>query len=581
MKRWLFAATVLTLAVPAVAEAKRNVYVSGTASNTVAALDIAADGALAPALTPAIPQAGPVGIAITPDGRFAYVANLGAGTVSAFSVDGTGLLTPIGAPVDAGDVPSSVAVSPDGTKLFVSNFVSGDVSAYTIGASGSLTAVAGNDFDAGAGPGGIAVSVDGTHLYVANQGDSNISVFTIASDGVLTAGTPVSAGVNVNDVAVTPDGRYMYAVNSGANTISGYSLQSGGVPVALTDPSLPAFTAALPSSLTISPDGTRLYTADTDGSKITGYAITAEGGLTPVAASFDSPAGPVALSLTPDGKRLYVANADADDSVTDTDTVSGFNVAGDGTLAAITGSPFDSGVNKPFPFGLAVTPNQGPTATLTATAASAGNPTSLSGAGSTDPDGSVASYAWDFGDGTTATTDTPATQHTYAQPGSYTVTLTVTDNEGCSTALVFTGKTAYCNGTTAARVQQQVSVGTADTAGPVITLSGPKTQKLRRTIKLRVRCSEACLAVAKTILVVTPPKRSAAPRRARRFKLADTGGLLAAGQRATLKIKVGKRAIRAARAALSQDGRARARIRVVAFDAAGNKAATNRAITLN
>ncbi|HEY5514579.1 MAG TPA: PKD domain-containing protein, partial [Pengzhenrongella sp.] len=50
--------------------------------------------------------------------------------------------------------------------------------------------------------------------------------------------------------------------------------------------------------------------------------------------------------------------------------------------------------------------------------------------GSTDPDGTIASYAWDFGDTTTATG--PAASHTYAAPGSYTVTLTVADDDGAT-----------------------------------------------------------------------------------------------------------------------------------------------------
>lgn len=47
---------------------------------------------------------------------------------------------------------------------------------------------------------------------------------------------------------------------------------------------------------------------------------------------------------------------------------------------------------------------------------------------SSDPDGSVVSYSWDFGDGSTGTGPTPS--HTYWSPGFYTVTLTVTDNSG-------------------------------------------------------------------------------------------------------------------------------------------------------
>ena len=34
----------------------------------------------------------------------------------------------------------------------------------------------------------------------------------------------------------------------------------------------------------------------------------------------------------------------------------------------------------------------------------------------------------------------------YRASGRYQVSLTLTDNEGCSTSFIFTGQTAYCNG---------------------------------------------------------------------------------------------------------------------------------------
>ena len=56
----------------------------------------------------------------------------------------------------------------------------------------------------------------------------------------------------------------------------------------------------------------------------------------------------------------------------------------------------------------------------------------LNAAGSSDPDGQITSYAWDFGDGRTSTGS--QTQVTYSTPGTYTVTLKLTDNRGATTS---------------------------------------------------------------------------------------------------------------------------------------------------
>ena len=77
-------------------------------------------------------------------------------------------------------------------------------------------------------------------------------------------------------------------------------------------------------------------------------------------------------------------------------------------------------------------PNQGPTASFTFSPAfpQVGTTVSFDGSGSHDPDGSIVSYTWDFGDGGSGSGMTAS--HAYAGVGTYTVRLTVYDDDGAS-----------------------------------------------------------------------------------------------------------------------------------------------------
>ena len=77
--------------------------------------------------------------------------------------------------------------------------------------------------------------------------------------------------------------------------------------------------------------------------------------------------------------------------------------------------------------------NEWPVAVATANTAGGDIPLTVtfSSTGSTDLDGTIASYFWNFGDGATSTTQNP--QHTYTVAGKYVVILTVTDNLGVQT----------------------------------------------------------------------------------------------------------------------------------------------------
>ncbi len=129
----------------------------------------------------------------------------------------------------------------------------------------------------------------------------------------------------------------------------------------------------------------------------------------------------------------------------------------DGTLASY-GWDFGDGVvgtgvavnhsftaSGSYPVKLTVTDNENGTGTTTQTVTVTVSPAnqpptarftssckervcSFDGTTSSDPDGTIATYVWDFGDGSTSTVPAPA--HTFAIDGTYPVKLTVTDNRG-------------------------------------------------------------------------------------------------------------------------------------------------------
>ena len=80
--------------------------------------------------------------------------------------------------------------------------------------------------------------------------------------------------------------------------------------------------------------------------------------------------------------------------------------------------------------------NVAPIARITGpTTGTVGAAVSFDGSTSTDADGSIATYLWNFGDNTAGATATPP-PHTYATAGTFTVTLAVTDNLGLASTPV-------------------------------------------------------------------------------------------------------------------------------------------------
>lgn len=149
----------------------------------------------------------------------------------------------------------------------------------------------------------------------------------------------------------------------------------------------------------------------------------------------------VVATQSSDGMKLYVDGAlvGSNNVTTAQNYVGYWRVGGDagwegdtwwrGTVdeVAVYGKALTSDqVQQHFSLGKLGRINQLPTASFVAT------PTDLhvafDGSASADPDGTIAQYAWNFGDGSTGTGATPT--HDYSAGGSYLVTLTVTDQDG-------------------------------------------------------------------------------------------------------------------------------------------------------
>lgn len=98
------------------------------------------------------------------------------------------------------------------------------------------------------------------------------------------------------------------------------------------------------------------------------------------------------------------------------------------------------------------TSNSAPVASFSANTYSGTAPltVSLDASSSYDPDGTIHSYHWNFGDGTTATG--AYVSHTYGA-GTWTATLTVTDDDGAATSKSATIKSSSATDTTAPAVK--------------------------------------------------------------------------------------------------------------------------------
>jgi YVTN family beta-propeller protein len=147
---------------------------------------------------------GPLGVAVTPDGKAAFVANGPSGTVSTIDVK-----TRTKDPTDIAVGPTSVGVkvTPDGKTAFVTRGGSSPGSVYFGSDSVSTIDVKTRtknptDIAVGALPFGVAVTPDGKTAFVANGFSDSVSTIDVKTRTKNPTDIPVGAGPL--GVAVTP-----------------------------------------------------------------------------------------------------------------------------------------------------------------------------------------------------------------------------------------------------------------------------------------------------------------------------------------------------------------------------------------
>ena len=157
------------------------------------------------------------------------------------------------------------------------------------------------------------------------------------------------------------------------------------------------------------------------------------------AATADVSSGKTPLTVNFDGSTSTDADGtivswdwDFGDGATATGATPGHTFTAEGVYTVALTVTDDHGATDSTALSISVADNVAPLADLQATPTSGHAPLEVffSGTASSDSDGTLVAYDWDFGDGASATGATPS--HTYTTAGVYEASLVVTDDNGAT-----------------------------------------------------------------------------------------------------------------------------------------------------
>ncbi|HLB12468.1 MAG TPA: beta-propeller fold lactonase family protein, partial [Dehalococcoidia bacterium] len=158
-------------------------------------------------------------VVVSPDGNTAFVTNYGEGTVSVVDLpalaDAISKNIPYAADiVKAGETPVGIDITPDGRFLYVTNFAPGTVSVIDREKMAVVSTIR-----VGSNPWGVTISPDGSHVYIANAGSNSISIIDITRRPVVETIEHKSLLVP-QEIAVDPSGGRLYVTNLKGNSVT-------------------------------------------------------------------------------------------------------------------------------------------------------------------------------------------------------------------------------------------------------------------------------------------------------------------------------------------------------------------------
>ena len=395
---------------------------------------------------------------ISPDGKKLFLKNKGGSDLCIMTLESTPEITQLFLPTIPLVRWTSPAISPDGkiayvlgestTELYICSV---DLSTFSISPA-HLVCAKNAPFDYfTSDKSSFALSPDGTRLYCYAIDSTLIHILNTADfSEIEQISVPQKRW---RGLQIHPDGNtlfLLYMEESSPNNI----FQICSIPVNGTSQTIDTIedTYYWQDTFCVSPDGNKIYIPVFNSISHTGSVLQFDLS-TKISQRFDSTnlldetqfPNP-GIAITPDGTKiltLYLAS----------------NKNHIQTLDLQTGTFSEVAVPTEFPNSpcILITPDQAPTADFLFSQSS-DRTFFFDASNSFSPVGTVALYAWDFGDGTTVETTDPLIQHTYASAGNFEVSLTVTNSAGTSLKKAFTGQFVIRNGDPKAQTKKNITV---------------------------------------------------------------------------------------------------------------------------